>query len=124
MKKEILMLDPKLIENKNFILGFATELLEAGYEICGAESLEMLHGKGKSLADYEIILTHTPYREDAKKIFEEMQKRKEFRVIVYGGNKIREYNDQEILRVRDSDQCYYCYVPEEGEIPKLIKEGW
>jgi hypothetical protein len=125
MEKYILIIDKKfdLEEKDGRLMMIASQLLRSGYKCTVRKSINHLESTGKNLSGFNLVFAH-PDNLDTGILNKEIEKRGDFRVILYGTNAIKEYNDQENIRLRQSKQCLYLDWPEKEDFKKLIEEGW
>ena len=121
---EILMLDKRFEEKESTLLDWGMELIQRGHKIKVAKYLKELENYNQTLSNYDVAIAH-PTEHDANLLYAEMQKRRDFRVVLNGGEIVAELDPEAVLRVRESPQCYYYELfGNKKDLADLIENGW
>ena len=96
---------------------------ERGHTVDAGSKIKNIVEKSSSLGKYEVALAH-PSHEDAKMLYNEVKKRKDFRVILALGDSIG-FNKQEgIEGMIHSNQVCYFYLIGNDQLIRLVEKGW
>ena len=116
---KILILDKEYLTSRSYVYPWIATLRSRNHVVHDETFLRNLGVRGYSITQYDVAVVH-PDKRDIKRLYGELSKRRDFRIILHSGNQ-----PHESFELVPSTQFYYCAkFPATETLVNLIEKGW